>query len=96
MPSVSSVGAGCGSTFVLGWPVATRCYFYDMRHCVYDRRTISDLRLLRVSVRQYGFYARERLRYWGIVWFAGSSAPLSRSGLPRRGHRFFGSVDSFW
>ena len=26
------------------------------------------------------------------IWFA----PLSRSGLPRRGHRLFGNVISFW
>ena len=25
-----------------------------------------------------------------------SSAPLSRIGLPRRGHRLFGNVVSFW
>ena len=25
-----------------------------------------------------------------------SIAPLSRSGLPRRGHRLFGNVISFW
>ena len=31
-----------------------------------------------------------------IVWFADSFAPLSRSGLPRRGHRLFGNVVSFW
>jgi len=23
-------------------------------------------------------------------------APLSRAGLPRRGHRLFGNVDSIW
>ena len=47
-------------------------------------------------VVQHGFYARPRLRLWSIVWFTGSFAPLSRFGLPRRGHRLFGNVISFW
>ena len=50
----------------------------------------------RSRVAQHGFYARPRLRRWSIVWFADSFAPLSRSGLPRRGHRLFGNVISFW
>ena len=45
---------------------------------------------------QHGCYARPRLRLWSIIWFANSFAPLSRSGLPRRGHRLFGNVISFW
>jgi hypothetical protein len=34
----------------------------------------------------------------GVVLGAsfGSFAPLSRFGLPRRGHRFFGNVFYFW
>ena len=47
-------------------------------------------------VGQHGFYARPRLRRWSIVWFADSLAPLSRAGLPRRGHRLFGNAISFW
>ena len=50
----------------------------------------------RGRVAQHGFYARPRLRPWSIVWFADSFAPLSRFGLPRRGHRLFGNVISFW
>ena len=45
---------------------------------------------------QHGFYAKPRLRLWSIVWLKVSFAPLSRSGLPRRGHRLFGDVISFW
>jgi hypothetical protein len=45
---------------------------------------------------QHGFYAKPRLRLWSIIWFAEWFAPLSRFGLPRRGHRLFGNVISFW
>ena len=48
------------------------------------------------SDAQHGFYARPRLRRWSIVWFASSFALVTRFGLPRRGHRLFGNVVSFW
>ena len=47
------------------------------------------------TAAQHGFYARPRLRLWSIVWFVDSFAPLSRVGLPRRGHRLFGNVIPF-
>ena len=53
------------------------------------------LRLVTLPVAQHGFYAEPRLRLWSIVRFADSFAPLSRFGLPRRGHRLFGNVVSF-
>ena len=47
------------------------------------------------SAAQHGFYARPRLRPWSMVCFTESFAPLSRFGLPRRGHRLFGNVIPF-
>ena len=49
-----------------------------------------------VTVAQQGFYAKPRLRRWRLVWFAVIDAPLSPTGFPRRGHRFFGNAVSFW
>ena len=57
---------------------------------VYDGRVPRS-----ATVVQHGFYATPRLSPWSIAWFADSFAPLSRSGLPRRGHRLFGNVISF-
>ena len=51
---------------------------------------------LAIHARQHGFYAEPRLRLWSMVWFAELFAPLSRSGLQRRGHRLFGNLISFW
>ena len=45
---------------------------------------------------QHRFYARPRLRHWSTFWFAMSIASLARFGLPRRGHRLFGNMVSFW
>ena len=45
---------------------------------------------------QHGFFARPRLRRWSIVWFAASLASVTRFDLPRRGHRLFGMLGSFW
>ena len=52
VPSVSGGFAGCGSIFVPAWPVATHCHFYDVCHCVDDRRAILDSRLQPVSAHQ--------------------------------------------
>ena len=42
------------------------------------------------------FKTRPRLRRWRIVWFAAHDASFLQISLPRRGHRLFGNVDSFW
>ena len=43
-----------------------------------------------VFTQGHGFVVAESLGLLRVL------APLSRAGLPRRGHRLFGNVDSFW
>ena len=53
-------------------------------------------RISNSSVAQHDLYARQRLRHWSIVWIASPSVSVTHFDLPRRGHRLFGNVVSFW